>query len=551
VRTATALTRKVLAFLLALATLVFMLNTCTCITSVAPTTSVETQKFVHNFTSTSGNGTYLEKPVFPVKINNMTIPIGANYTIICPLVADFMYHVYCYGDWVHTGPEPKTDYDIYVYNPQGQLESTHTEAAGLPEHLGTTVDAPYFTPKETGNYTFVLINDARESAGAEPATFMIIQHLDTDVWYTHDIVGKNGSQPQLQTSWSYEFMTNTSHIEVYVKVPDALDMYEVRLYMMSDKASISINNISLPWEPGLYGNQTTGSNVGGYNLESEGYRGIAYASCEYMGKDMFLNYTVPATAQTEGNNTETVYHLVLMGEVGEGTVEFLIKTNFGGGLTSKTIPMKVTQNDDVPIAYASDTNPLQKATLQYTIDDWANSSKLDMAISNMTCNATIPKQPAGTAVKYRVTAFDSLENNLTAYGEYGVKQVVSFTGFKIDQENVLAGFNVSFTGQIDKAVAGEIIDLQFMSASETQTVKTIADEEGIFTAEFSPNSTGTWTAQATFAGNTKIYETASSVVQFKVGELNFVQKNSMYIGIGFAIVVGAFAGIVYIKNKRS
>ncbi len=550
-RTVTAFTRKVLAFLLALATLVFMLNTCTCITSVAPVTSVETQKFVHNFTSTSGNGTYLEKPVFPVKINNMTIPIGANYTIICPLAADFTYHVYCYGDWVHTGPEPKTDYDIYVYNPQGQLESTHTEAAGLPEHLGTTVDAPYFTPKETGNYTFLLINDARESAGCEPATFMIIQHLDTDVWYTQDIVGKNGSEPQLQTSWSFEFMTNGSRIEVYVKVPETLDMYEARLYMMSDKSSISINNISLPWEPGLYGNQTTGSNVGGYNLESEGYRGIAYASCEYMGKDMFLNYTVPATAQKEGNNTESVYHLVLMGEVGEGTAEFLVKTNFGGGLISKTQPMKVTPDDDVPIAYASDTNPLQKATLQYTIDDWANSSKLDMAVSNMTCNATIPKQPAGTAVKYRVTAFDSLENNLTAYGEYGVKQLVKFTSFGIAQETPLTGFNVSFTGKIEQAAGGEFIKIQFMSAAETEIVKTIADPDGSFTANFTPNSTGTWTAQATFEGNTKIYETASSVVQFEVDELNFVQKNSTYIGIGFAIVVGAFAGIVYIKNKRS
>ncbi len=550
-RTNLAKTRKVLAILLAAAMLILILNVCTALTtSMAPGNSVEAQKFVHNFTSIDGNGTYIEKPVFPIKINNMTIPIGETYTIICPLVAGFTYHVYCYGDWVHTGPEPETDYDIYVYNPRNQLESTHTEAAGLPEHLGTTVDAPYFTAKKTGNYSFVLANDARESAGAEPATFMIIQHLDTDVWYTKSMEGKNGSEPQLNSSWAFEFMTNSSRIEVYVKVPNTLDMYEARLYLMSDQKSISINNISLPWEPGLYGNQTAGSIVGGYNLESEGYRGVAYASCEYLGKDMFLNYTLPA-AQTGANGTETVYHLVLMGEVGEGTVEFLVKTNFGGGLTSKIQPMRVTPNDIVPLSYMSDTNPLQRATLQYTTDSWASSNLIHMAVENRTCNATIPKQQAGTIVKYRVTAQDKLENNLTAVGEYGVKQSVKITSFEIAQGTKLTGFNTTFTGKIDPAAAGETISIQFMSAAQTETVKTIVDPDGSFTAEFLPNATGTWTAQASFGGNSKIYETASSVVQFEVSELNFVQKNSLYIGIGFSIVVGAFAGVVYIKNKRS
>jgi hypothetical protein len=551
VHTVTAKTRKVLAFLLAAATIIFIFNACsgTTYTATPPASSIETQKFVHNFNSTLGNGTYIEKPVFPIKINNMTIPIGANYTIICPLEADFTYHVYCYGDWVHTGAEPQTDYDIYVYNPQGQLESTHTEAAGLPEHLGTTVDAPYFTPKETGNYTFLLINDARESAGAEPATFMIIQHIETDVWYTHDVLGKNGSYPQMQTSWAYEFMTNTSHIEVYIKVPETLDMYEARLYLMSDKDSISINNISLPWEPGLYGNLS--ASLGGYNLESEGYRGVAYASCEYMGKDMLLNYTASQAAQTGGNNTQTVYHLVLMGEAGEGAIDFLVKTNFGGGLTGQSKPLKVTPNDDVAVSYSSDTNPLEKATLQYSTDSWASSSKIDMAISNMTCNATIPKQPAGTNVDYRIFAFDTLENNLTATGQYVVKMNVQFSSLSKSTETPLSGFNMTFTGQISEEAAGETITITFMSATETQTVEAIVDPSGIFTADFSPNATGTWTAQASFAGNNKIYGAESQIIQFKVGELNIIQKNSLIVSVGFAAVVGAFVTIVYLKNKRS
>jgi hypothetical protein len=73
---------------------------------------------------------------------------------------------------VTTGDAPKTDYDIYVYNPQDELEGTHTEAAGIPEHLGTTVDDAFFVPASSGNCTFVIVNDARESNGAEQATHL-------------------------------------------------------------------------------------------------------------------------------------------------------------------------------------------------------------------------------------------------------------------------------------------------------------------------------------------------------------------------------------------
>ena len=84
----------------------------------------EYQQYVH--TDWLGNLTYVEKPMFPVYLNDSQVPIGKNWTVICPLEADHSYHVYCYGEWVHTGDASKTDYDIYVYNPQGELESTHS-----------------------------------------------------------------------------------------------------------------------------------------------------------------------------------------------------------------------------------------------------------------------------------------------------------------------------------------------------------------------------------------------------------------------------------------
>jgi hypothetical protein len=229
----------------------------------------ETQQFVHTYTdSTAGNWTSVSKPMFPIFFNDSQIPIGDNWSVVEPLVAGHNYHVYIYGAWVNNGSEPKTDYDIYVYDPRGILESEHTEAAGLPEHLGTRVNDTFFTPATTGNYTFSIVNDARESKGAENATFMAIENVQTDKWFSTNMEGKRSDgSSATNTGWSYEFVTDSPQIEVYIQVPVTLDMYEARLYAMSNNNSLIINDAPLPWEPGLYGNRT--GNVGGYNLNSE------------------------------------------------------------------------------------------------------------------------------------------------------------------------------------------------------------------------------------------------------------------------------------------
>ena len=187
---------------------------------------LEYQRYVHTYFNDAvlGNWTYVEKPMFPVYLNESQVPIGQNWTVVCPLSAGHSYHVYCYGAWVHTGAAPKTDYDIYVYNQEGTLESMHTEAAGLPEHLGTTVDDAFFVPASSGNYTFVIVNDARESNGAEQATFMIIENVECDRWYTHSVGGKINDVPAFNTSWAYEFVTDSERIELWVRVPDTLEM---------------------------------------------------------------------------------------------------------------------------------------------------------------------------------------------------------------------------------------------------------------------------------------------------------------------------------------
>ena len=405
------------------------------------TTTSEYTSYVHTaINSDQGNYTYIEKPIFPVMINNSQIQIGRNWTIICPLQANHNYHVYFYGAYINTSSQAKTDYDISVFDPQGNLESTHTEAAGLPEHLGTTVDDALFTPTQTGNYSFVIENNPIDSESAQQATFMIIENLETDKWYTTPIEGANGNDSNFYTNWAYEYATNSSKVELYIKVPQTLDMYEARLYLMNNAKSPTLNSYPLPLESGLYGNLT--GSVGGYNFVSNGYRGVAYASCEYMGESMFLNYTSP------NSNVTNLYHLVLIGEKGSGDIEFMLKTQFGNtSLTSLVNQTKILPNNPAGISYKSNNASLENAQLSYTTNNWTTVSNIDMAISNQTCNATIPGQKAGSIVQYRIVANDLLQNNITATGNYTVKQqpTLNITAVK---DTIVLGENITVTGQV-------------------------------------------------------------------------------------------------------
>jgi hypothetical protein len=487
--------------------------------------------------------TYIEKPIFPVHFNDSQIPIGQSWNVVCPLREGHSYHVYCYGDWVHTGSVPKTDYDIYVYNPSGELESLHTEAAGLPEHLGTTVDDPFFVPAYSGNYTFAIVNDARESHGAQAATFMIIENVEVDKWFTHFVEGKNGSSAAFDTTWAYEFMTDSKRIELYVRVPDTLDMYEARLYLMSNSRSVSVNNVSLPWEPGLFGNQ---SDAGGYNLEDEGYRGLAYASCEYPGQDMFLNYTFTNSTAKQGKNT---FHLVLMGEVGSGNIEFLVKTTFGGNLTLLTPLKRVYPTNETALAYAANSSALESAVLRYTTDDWKNVSELEMVVSNRTCNAAIPRQQAGTVVKYTVQAVDVLKNNLNATGNFTVKYPSSMSLYAA-HKTVTLGENITVTGTLGSEAAGATVTVQFNRLNETKTMQCTVLESGNFTASYKPETAGIWTVEGNFSGSRTVYESESGIELVTVVEQSFLVKNGLFIGGGVGGGIAAVGAVFYVRKRR-
>ncbi len=504
----------------------------------------EYQSYVLNnlYSSTWGNYTYLEKPGFPVYIANNSIPIGQNYTIICPLQANHMYHIYLYGAYISNGSSALTDYDVYVYNPDGTLESAHTPAAGVAPNLGTTVDDPYFIPEFTGNYTFVISNDVGESHGSEAASFMIMEHAECDTWYSLFVQGMNGDQSQYNTNWAFEFVTNSSQIEVYVNVPDSLDMYEARLYLMSDSSSMQLNGVILPVESALYGNIT---DVGGYNMDSGSYQGIIYASSEFSGQDMFINYTSNSAA----SSSLKVYHLVFMGHSGSGTIQFLVKTSFDDeALTPLTTPIRVTPNNETLISYTTNTTALENATLQYTTDNWETATEINMARDNMTCNATIPQQQAGSLVQYEIQACDTLENELTASGNFAVKDTATITQFNALRSSVSDGNNITVTGTI--SIGNAPINITCMSVKSEESIQCTSLDNGTFTASFQPSGTGTYLLQATFLGSNDTYPCNSNEIQVTVNGPSFIDAYGLYIGLGLIGGLSAAVAVMYVKSIR-
>jgi len=509
------------------------------VTGFQLTTTSEYTNYVHTFKSENGNYTVVEKPIFPVMINNSQIPIGGNWTIICPLQAGHNYHVYYYGAWVNTTASAKTDYDIYVYAPDQNLESSHTEAAGLPEHLGTTVNDALFTPTQSGNYSFVIENNPFDSKGAQQATFMIIENLEPDKWYTSHVDGAIGNASSFYTDWAYEFVTNEPKVELYIKVPQTLDMYEARLYLMNKAESPSLNSFPLPWEPGLYSNLS--GSVGGYNFVSNGYEGVAYASCEYLGQTMFLNYTSP-------NTGPNLYHIVLIGQEGSGDIEFMLKSHFGTTLAPLVTPTRVNPNNPAEVSYVSNSAILENAQLSYTTNNWDSVISVNMAISNQTCNATIPGQRAGSVVQYRIDANDVLMNNMTATGSYTVKTQPTLDINPVNGTIILGG-NITVSGTLTPSDSGSRVKVQFLSANSTITIDCLVKNDDTFTASYKPDSSGVWAVSATSPETQTSWKCDSGQLAVTVNEPPIYVKYSLFIIIGFVVAL-AVGGVVYFLKFR-
>lgn len=481
-----------------------------------------------------GPYTYVDKLGFPIRVN---LDSDESWTYVFNLDNDTEYHVYFHGDWIGT----TTDYDIAVYDPDGNRISYHTESHGLIEHLGTTVTEPLFKPEKDGEYSIYILNDEKESTPKSDGTFydgtlMVVENLKNNKPYENKLY-MEGKDPvtnlnRFYTTWVYEFNTTSNRIEVPIEVPESLDMYEARLYLMANPAAglgTDLLGIPIAWDPGLY-DGTHRSSVGGANVENTGYRGNVFDSCEYWGEDMILTYT----STTTGN---LLYHLVFIAELGAGNVNFWIRTEFVKPYLEVSVPSRVVAEEAAPFtAIANDTESgMDKVTLSYSTDDGVTWNAVEMLEGDpQVYEGEIPGQPVGTTVLYKIEARDNAGNKAVEEGSYTSKYP-SQISCVLSASQIVGGESVTVEGSIDPPRADADIVIQYANPLNTvvsQTVKT--DSTGNFSDTYTPDMGGVWTITASWGGDHE-YAVASNTTQLTVEKVTqtltvALSKEGMFLG---------------------
>jgi hypothetical protein len=205
--------------------------------------------------------------------------------------------------------------------------------------------------------------------------------------------------------------------------------------------------------------------------------------------------------------------------------------------------------NDTAIAYVANSSALESAVLRYTTDDWKNATTVDMAVSNMTCNGTIPRQQAGTVVAYTVQAVDVLKNNLTATGNFTVKYPSSMS-LNATRKTVTLGENITVTGTLGSEAAGDTVTVQFVHLNETKTMQCTVLDSGNFSASYKPETAGIWTVEGNFSGSRTVYESESGIELVSVVEPSFLVKNGLFIGGGVGGGIAAVGAVFYVRKRR-
>ncbi len=461
------------------------------------------------------NLTSVGRPVYPIIIEKDRIPVGSTETFIYHLRANHRYHIYLLGDWVDP-VEHSTDYDIFVYRASGSQEfvSSHTEAAGLPEQVANDVHGRYFEPNRTGNYYFSIRNDPEESIAAEAGTFMVIEHIEPNNWYSRYMYGKVDEEPVKDTTWAYEFNTSAKRIRVFVDVPDPLDMYEVRLYIMANPEADQgelLNGIPVAWEPGLRGEKT--DIYGGFNFDPQGFRHVdAMASCEHSGEDMVIDYEVPV----EGN---LLYHIVLIAEYYSGNVEFIVQTDFQPPELQFTDPPTIVESGERTVLEASvrDETAINSTSLSYSTDGGVSWNELPVYENGDGIYwGEAPAFDAGTSVEYCFAAEDDRGNVGEIRGTYKVL-CNSHLELQLERERIELGDDVKISGRFSVEISGLKVELAMATASNTTKLWATTNEDGSYSTTFQPYSKGTWNVWATIPSDGRRFKgTSSEMLEFTV-----------------------------------
>lgn len=473
---------------------------------------------------------YIGKPLDPIYINSIDtkpgiitadIDIGGRQDIIYTLEKGKRYHIFLVGEWVNF-IDSQTDYDIFTYAPDGK-ETWHTESAGIPEHVANDKLHQLFQAAVSGSYRFEIVNDKRDSNGTDPAVFMLIEHVETDTWYTRYFEGRRNEKPVFDTTWCYEFTTDAPRVRVIVNVSDTLDMYEARLYPMANlNAGIGhdIWGIPVPFGRLLMGGTVydsgTDMTYGGFNTTIEGYVDKdLIASCEYKGEDMEILLEMPgALNQTIADNMTSIsYYLALIAERGQGNAEFYIQTDF--------TPPKITLIEPPERGYASDETRIEASTssvsdikrvwVNYTINGGMTWGTKELRPAGGIYACELPPFPTGVYLNYIVHARDDLGSVGIVEAGFPVKNEVKLY-CEPDRPRIMMGESVEVRGTATPRV--ENVLLRLSNDDVVETIKVEPDAQGAFRYIFKPSLLGEWSLQALYSGNDLNFPASSDPVTF-------------------------------------
>ncbi len=460
----------------------------------------------------------VNKPVDPVFINDGTdsisIPLGESWDLTYNLKSGRRYHIFLVGDWIRNTSNPVTDYDIYTYKPNGARLSSHTESAGLPEQVATDDQHQYFVPSQTGDYTFRIVNDERDSQNDEPATFMLIEHIDANTEYSQFLEGRdNDDNEVLYTGWAYEFNTSAPQIRVFVEVPSLLDMYEARLYAMANPGSeigYSLYGIGVPFGDFFDGFSDP---YGGFNTYSQGDRNIeAMDSGEYSGQDLEFIYDAPNSAE---NGCGIFYYLVLIAEHGQGTVDFIVQTDFAPPVISLMDPPEVGvegEGTEIKVTIKDETE-IEEVWVEYSTDGGETWSDEDLKKRVYGYSCELDDLTAGDYVDYVVYAEDAFGNIGSFESGFQVKKTISLECYMANK-NLYGDESARVTGSSNLDSAP--ITLEFAKRETVESFQVMTDDNGALIFSFAPPQLGEWSFQAIFEGSETEFPASSEFINFTV-----------------------------------
>jgi hypothetical protein len=463
----------------------------------------------------------LDKPEYHAPARSLLMGMLALF-----LILNFAFaSVSAMNEWLDTDPAERTStvnkpVDPVFINtgndsisiPSGAPFSSHTESAGLPEQVSTDDNHHYFVPEQSGEYTFRIVNDERDSENDETAILMVLEHVEVNTEYSQFLEGRDSNDNEvLYTGWAFEFNTSAPEIRIFVDVPSLLDMYEARLFAMAKPESdigYSLYGIGAPF--GDFFNEFSGE-YGGYNTYSQGDRNIeAMDSGEYSGQDLEFIYDAP----TSENGSDVFYYLVLIAEHGQGTIDFVVQTDFEPPVISLDPPEIGIEGEDTEITVTiDDDTELDEVWIEYSTDEGETWRKKDLSEKGDGYSCELGSLLAGDFVEFTIYAEDAFGNIGSIESGFQVKRIISLECFVADK-NIYGDESARITGSSNLDSAQ--IRLQFARGETIESFLVTTDENGGINFNFDPPLLGDWSFQALFEGSETEFRAFSNFVNFTV-----------------------------------